>query len=1057
MSIQLYSSPMKYKDPNTGNYTSIIGISGNPGRGIASVELNNDYTLTLTFTDGTSTTTSSIRGNGIESIEKTSTSGLIDTYTITDSDSNTYTFEVTNGDVPNLTIGTVTEGKEASATITGSRENPVLNLVLPLPSLTDYVKKTDYANGTNTGVIRVNNNYGLTNVDASDGGVGRTTYTAIMAPTTTEIRTGADRYKPIVPRNQHEASFYGLAKAAGDTSQAQSSNAVGTYTAGAKAAIQAMLDVPSNAAMQQAIDNINTMKIHICTSEEYDAQTGVPTVQNPDAQTFYLVPAGESSNLFIEWVYVNSAWERFGSADIDLSGYATKADTVLDTTLSRGRKANTTVGTSSFAFGNNVEASGSYSHAEGYGTVASGRRSHAEGYMTTASGSTAYAIGNGTIANGVMMFSAGYKNVETTIYPEWVAGTQYSVGDRVQRAGWGFECIIANNSNTILETEWRKLIAPTESVMVIGNGVDNDHRSNAYALDWDGNGHYMGDVYVGANADSSSGTKVATVDDIAAIEVPVQDVQVNGVSVVDANGVAEIPVATGAILGLVRSAASNGIYISPDSGNLQINKANSDQIKAGTATFHPIVPYNEYEAAFYGLAKAAGDTTQSSSSNAVGTYTSEAKTAIKRMLGVTQTLTITAQTQDGVTVTGQTVTVRADDASGEVYATAAYEGQPVSFSLPSGFQYYVSISDMLAHHFNPTTARGVITNADASVTLQYSDFSSIHTAADIKAALDANINLTDLVGESITCTRGTDTLTWDVADYDATNKRVTLLLHDAFGSANMVFEPAQALMWCENGLAAGNYTFKWNSTQVYFTLATAIPAGGQLRATNSAFSTYESQSATSTLETGTVSIDVISGATDLGTTGSGLLNHHDRVNYGSNNYVESALFWWLNSDAAANTQRVPVTKFSRAYSYNVAGFLNGLDESFVSVIDDAVWKCSTNNVYECPASLGGATSGKQNSYTVTAKIGLASEMEIFGSYGGTADGSTIFDLYNGATADDRKKYRGTIAQTWWLRSPLWITAYYERFVLSSGGTSGSGAHGSYAVVPACQISQSVGD
>lgn len=318
MSIQLYSSPMKYKDPNTGNYTNIIGISGNPGRGIASVELNNDYTLTLTFTDGTSTTTSSIRGNGIESIEKTSTSGLIDTYTITDSDSNTYTFEVTNGDVPNLTIGTVTEGEEASATITGSRENPVLNLVLPLPSLTDYVKKTDYANGTNTGVIRVNNNYGLTNVDASDGGVGRTTYTAIMAPTTTEIRTGADRYKPIVPRNQHEASFYGLAKAAGDTTQAQSSNAVGTYTAGAKAAIQAMLDVPSNAAMQQAIDNINTMKIHICTSEEYDAQTGVPTVQNPDAQTFYLVPGGESSNLFIEWVYVNNAWERFGSADVEV-------------------------------------------------------------------------------------------------------------------------------------------------------------------------------------------------------------------------------------------------------------------------------------------------------------------------------------------------------------------------------------------------------------------------------------------------------------------------------------------------------------------------------------------------------------------------------------------------------------------------------------------------------------------------------------------------------------------------------------------------------------------
>ena len=185
-----------------------------------------------------------------------------------------------------------------------------------------------------------------------------------------------------------------------------------------------------------------------------------------------------------------------------------------------------------------------------------------------------------------------------------------------------------------------------------------------------------------------------------------------------------------------------------------------------------------------------------------------------------------------------------------------------------------------------------------------------------------------------------------------------------------------------------------------------------------------------------------------------MLNHHDRVSYGSNNYVESALFWWLNSDAAANTQRTPITKFSRAYSYNVAGFLNGLDASFLASIDDTVWKCSTNNVYECPASLGGATAGKQQAYTVTAKIGLASEMEIFGSYSGTTDGSTVYDLYNGATADDRKKYRGTSAQAWWLRSPYWSYASIERDVTSSGGAYSNYAYSSGAVVPACQISRS---
>lgn len=45
----------------------------------------------------------------------------------------------------------------------------------------------------------------------------------------------------------------------------------------------------------------------------------------------------------------------------DVGIYATKADTVLDTTLSRGRKENSTVGSGSIAFGGGVEASGDFS------------------------------------------------------------------------------------------------------------------------------------------------------------------------------------------------------------------------------------------------------------------------------------------------------------------------------------------------------------------------------------------------------------------------------------------------------------------------------------------------------------------------------------------------------------------------------------------------------------------------------------------------------------------------------------------------------------------------
>ena len=47
-----------------------------------------------------------------------------------------------------------------------------------------------------------------------------------------------------------------------------------------------------------------------------------------------------------------------------------------------------------------------------------------------------------------------------------------------------------------------------------------------------------------------------------------------------------------------------------------------------------ITPYSQHKAAFYGLARAAGDTTQASSTNTVGNYTQDAKTSIQDMLGI---------------------------------------------------------------------------------------------------------------------------------------------------------------------------------------------------------------------------------------------------------------------------------------------------------------------------------------------------------------------------------------------------------------------------------------
>lgn len=127
-------------------------------------------------------------------------------------------------------------------------------------------------------------------------------------------------------------------------------------------------------------------------------------------------------------------------------------------------------------------------------------------------------------------------------------------------------------------------------------------------------------------------------EDIAElVGAPVTDVQVNGTSVLDAQGVAEIPLATNYNTGVVRvSAGSDGIAIAQN-GGIYISRASDTHLKAGTDNFKPIVASNQHVSTFYGLAKAAGDTAQSASSNTVGNYTDEAKAAIQQMLGVPST------------------------------------------------------------------------------------------------------------------------------------------------------------------------------------------------------------------------------------------------------------------------------------------------------------------------------------------------------------------------------------------------------------------------------------
>lgn len=111
---------------------------------------------------------------------------------------------------------------------------------------------------------------------------------------------------------------------------------------------------------------------------------------------------------------------------------------------------------------------------------------------------------------------------------------------------------------------------------------------------------------------------------------PVTDIQINSSSIVN-NNIADIPYGGRTIAGVIK--VGEGLTLGTD-GLVHTWKADDSQIKAGAASYRVITPGIQHTSVFYGLAKVAG-ADMASSSNVVGTYTSQAKGAIQKMLGVT--------------------------------------------------------------------------------------------------------------------------------------------------------------------------------------------------------------------------------------------------------------------------------------------------------------------------------------------------------------------------------------------------------------------------------------
>ena len=402
---------------------------------VQTTTLNPTSTATASYNSSTGILSLGIpRGHGVASIAKTATNGLIDTYTITFTNGNTTTFNITNGD-SGVYYGTT------------APTNPNVNVWID-PSGTNNLAAPTIS---------------ISNID--DG--KRLTITDINGSQTADILNGSPGH----------------------------------------------------------------LALHICTQNEYNSETGIPTIQTPDQDTFYLVPGGSNEDLYVEWMYIDGNWEKFGSATIDLSNYVRKTDYATD-----------------------------------------------------------------------------------------------SVGG-VVKVGGGNSTGIKFNSNNVLQ------VYPATSDLIKSNSAlgrpiipSTQHESTFYGL-----AKAAGDT-TQSQSSNSVGTytdeaKTAIKTMLGVTDPTVTDVQVNGTSVVS-SGVANVPIATNNTFGVVRT----GNAFALNSNTLVLSLATESDIKGGANNIKALSANRQHAAAFYGLAKAAGADMSIYESATVGVYTEREISAIHEML-----------------------------------------------------------------------------------------------------------------------------------------------------------------------------------------------------------------------------------------------------------------------------------------------------------------------------------------------------------------------------------------------------------------------------------------
>jgi len=268
---------------------------------------------------------------------------------------------------------------------------------------------------------------------------------------------------------------------------------------------------------------------------------------------------------------------------------------------------------------------------------------------------------------------------------------------------------------------------------------------------------------------------------------------------------------------------------------------------------------------------------------------------------------------------------------------------------------------------------------------------------------------------------------------------------------NVQFDAPEALYYASSAMAPGVKVFEIDSGKYEFTTTVEIPEGGVVYLYAWTDPYTPTRARIYGADRVTILEDDITVSVSTGSANLSPVNHQQRCRYGSNNYLESNIRQWLNSDRET-FQWVPQTNFDMpgtSAAYNGGGFLNIIDPDIAAVLGAVDKQVGRNTVTD---------DGGQD--TFSDKVFLLSQVEVYGGTGSVGDvtGEEPYEYYEklaaGPTTDaipGRIKPLSGAPRPWWLRSPDVSSAINTRYVGSSGLVSRSRACNANGLAPACVI------